>query len=61
MWISGLEREGDELHFDVVTSDVLPEIVRHLVLAGAQVFHVSPEATSLEDVFVRIVGEDRGL
>jgi ABC-2 type transport system ATP-binding protein len=60
-WTSALVRDGDELHFDVASSDAVPAIVRHLVGAGADVHRVSPEPTSLEDVFVRIVGEDRGL
>jgi ABC-2 type transport system ATP-binding protein len=60
-WTSGLVRQDDELHFEVASFDMLPEIVRHLVNSGADVFQVSPEPTSLEDVFVRVVGEDRGL
>jgi ABC-2 type transport system ATP-binding protein len=60
-WTSALARDGDRLHFDVQSTDVLPEIVRHLVNSGANVFRVSPEPTSLEEVFVRVVGEDRAL
>ena len=60
-WTSALVQDGDRLHFEVQSTDVLPEIVRHLVKCGANVFQVSPEPTSLEEVFVRIVGEDRGL
>ncbi|HEY5061437.1 MAG TPA: ABC transporter ATP-binding protein [Gemmatimonadaceae bacterium] len=60
-WTSALVRDGDELHFDVASSDAVPAIVRQLVGAGADVYRVSPEPTSLEDVFVRIVGDDREL
>ncbi|HEY4218260.1 MAG TPA: ABC transporter ATP-binding protein [Gemmatimonadaceae bacterium] len=60
-WSSGLVQEGDELLFDAESSAVLPEIVRHLVAAGADIFHVSPQPTSLEEVFMRTVGEDRAL
>jgi hypothetical protein len=35
--------------------------VRHLVGVGAEVSQVVTESTSLEDVFLRLVGEDRGL
>jgi hypothetical protein len=40
---------------------VLPEIIRRLASSGAELFQVSPEPTSLEDTFMRLVGEDRGL
>ena len=60
-WTSAMERSGDELHFDVASSDAIPDIVRHLVGAGANVYQVSPQPTSLEDVFMRIVGEDKAL
>ncbi len=61
LWTADLEQQGDELTFDVDSTDVLPDIVRFLVGAGADVFQISPQPTSLEDVFVRIVGEDKGL
>ncbi len=59
-WTSTARRDGDRLHFGVASEAVLPDIVRHLVGAGAQVFRVAPERTSLEDVFVELVGEDAG-
>ncbi|MEO6879100.1 MAG: DUF4162 domain-containing protein [Gemmatimonadaceae bacterium] len=61
LWTAGLEQQGDELTFDVDSTDVLPDVVRFLVDAGADIFQVSPQPTSLEDVFVRIVGEDKAL
>jgi ABC-2 type transport system ATP-binding protein len=60
-WASGLEHEGDELRFDVTSVAVLPNVVRYLVAGGADVYRVAPEATSLEEVFVQVVGEDSGL
>jgi ABC-2 type transport system ATP-binding protein len=66
--VAGLDRwarnpvvTAEELRFDVASDEVLPDIVRHLVSSGADVYRVSPEPTSLEDVFVRLVGEDQGL
>jgi hypothetical protein len=41
--------------------DVLPDVLRHIVAAGADVYEFRPERLSLEDMFVRIMGEDRGL
>jgi hypothetical protein len=46
---------------DVASDDAIPAIVRHLVGVGADVSQVVTESTSLEDVFLRLVGEDRGL
>jgi ABC-2 type transport system ATP-binding protein len=51
----------DEFRFEVRSPDVLPDVVRNLVACGADVFHLALEPTSLEDLFVRLVGEDRGL
>ncbi len=63
--LAGLVRapryEGDQLTFGVPSQDVLPEIVRLLVASGADVYRVTPEPLSLEDLFVKLVGEDRGL
>ncbi|HEY5218740.1 MAG TPA: ABC transporter ATP-binding protein, partial [Gemmatimonadaceae bacterium] len=60
-WTSTARVDADQLQFDIESEDVLPDIVRHLVGAGVDVFRVTPERTSLEDVFVSLVGEDRGL
>ncbi len=60
-WATNPVLEADELRFDVASDAVVPAIVEHLVTSGANVFRVSPQPTSLEDVFVRLVGEDRGL
>jgi ABC-2 type transport system ATP-binding protein len=53
--------EGEQLTFGVSSQDVLPEIVRLLVASGADVYRVTPEPLALEDLFVKLVGEDRGL
>lgn len=60
-WTASAQVDGERLTFGVASEEVLPEVVRHLVDAGADVFRVSPERVSLEDVFVQLVGEDRGL
>jgi ABC-2 type transport system ATP-binding protein len=60
-WTASAQLEGERLSFGVAAEDVLPEVVRHLVEFGADVFRVAPERVSLEDVFVQLVGEDRGL
>ena len=60
-WASAVRLEGDRLTFGVPSSEVLPDIVRHLVAQGADVYEVTPQRLSLEDMFLKIVGEDGGL
>jgi ABC-2 type transport system ATP-binding protein len=60
-WTTTARLDGDQLEFGVASQEVLPDIMRHLVGGGADVFRVTPERISLEDVFVQLIGEDRGL
>ena len=53
--------EGEHLSITALSSDTLPGIFRYLAASGADVNSFVPEKLSLEDVFVRIMGEDRGL
>jgi ABC-2 type transport system ATP-binding protein len=61
LWATGARLEGDELSFGVQSEESVPAVVRFLVEQGCDVFRVSPKPTSLEDRFIRLVGEDRGL
>ena len=60
-WASALRLDGERLSFTVSGTDVLPEILRFLVGRGADVFEVTPQRTSLEEMFLGIVGTDGGL
>ncbi len=60
-WASDIRLDGERLTFAVASADALPEILRYLVGRGADVYEVVPQRTSLEDVFLRIVGTDGGL
>jgi ABC-2 type transport system ATP-binding protein len=60
-WTPSVEAVGEELIFTVPSADMLPDILRYLIRSGADVFGFMPERLSLEDLFVQIVGEDRGL
>lgn len=60
-WGRGPRREGDLLSFTATSHAVLPDILRHLVASGAEVFSFTPQRASLEDLFVSIMGEDPGL
>jgi hypothetical protein len=35
--------------------------LRHLAGSGADIYSFTPERASLEELFVRVMGEDRGL
>jgi ABC-2 type transport system ATP-binding protein len=60
-WTKSAKYEVERVTFSVRSKDVLPEIMRHLVGSGADVYGLTPERVSLEDLFVSIMGEDRGL
>ncbi len=60
-WATSIHAEGERLTLSVSNSDVVPEIVRHLVSGGADVYEVTPQKLSLEELFLQIVGEDGGL
>jgi ABC-2 type transport system ATP-binding protein len=66
--ISGLTRwgktaavEAESLTLNISAETNLPEITRYLVAQGADVFAISPQRTSLEEIFIDTVGKDGGL
>lgn len=66
--VTGLSRWGNPLRVDdervtltASSRDILPDLLRHLVAAGADVYQFTPQRMSLEDLFMSIMGEDRGL
>jgi ABC-2 type transport system ATP-binding protein len=60
-WSSAAQLNGERLTFSTHSASVLPEIIRYLVGSGADVFEVTPKRVSLEDLFLNIMGQDRGL
>jgi ABC-2 type transport system ATP-binding protein len=60
-WGSAARLDGEHLTLIPHSDEVLPEILRYLVAAGADVFEFKAERVSLEDLFLKIMGEDRGL
>jgi ABC-2 type transport system ATP-binding protein len=60
-WTADAQFDDGQLTATVPSREHLPEILRHLVLAGADVYQFTPRQISLEDLFVSIMGEDRGL
>jgi ABC-2 type transport system ATP-binding protein len=60
-WSTSTLVEEEQLTLTARSQDVLPDILRHLVTAGANVYQFTPQRLSLEDLFMKIMGEDRGL
>ena len=60
-WCTSIEKQGDLLTISTKSREVLPEIHRYLAASGADIFSFTPERPSLEELFLEIVGEDRGL
>jgi len=60
-WTDSAHLDGEHLTLSVNSMAVIPDILRHLVASGADVFEFKPEHISLEDMFMKIMGEDRGL
>jgi ABC-2 type transport system ATP-binding protein len=60
-WCTSTNLEDELLTLTTRSQEMLPHILRHLVAAGADVYQFTPQRLSLEDLFVKIMGEDRGL
>jgi ABC-2 type transport system ATP-binding protein len=60
-WAASAQVEGERLTFTVTSKEVLPDIVRRLVAHGADILEIAPQRVALEELFVKIMGEDRGL
>ena len=55
------EQDGERFTFSVRSNQTLPLLLRHLVASGADVYEFTPRRVSLEEKFVSLMGEDRGL
>ncbi len=60
-WVSAPRLDADHLSFGVASEDVLPDVVRHLVAEGADVYSLTPERVPLEELFVKIMGGEAEL
>ncbi len=60
-WTTSAVIEEEQLTLTTASQDVLPDVLRHLVAAGADIYQFTPQRLSLEDLFMKIMGEDRGL
>ena len=59
--VSSLKTLADGVIFYIPSMDLLPGIVRFLVGQNVDVYEITPQRLSLEDLFLRIVGPDGGL
>ncbi|HEY5087422.1 MAG TPA: ABC transporter ATP-binding protein [Gemmatimonadaceae bacterium] len=60
-WADGIDVEAEQLRFRVRSKDVLPDIMRYLVASDVDIFGVTQERVSLEQIFVAIMGDDTSL
>ena len=60
-WTTSAQLTGEILIVSTRSMDTLPEILRFLVSSGADVFEFTPRRLSLEESFLKIMGEDQGL
>lgn len=60
-WGKEIQMDREQLHMIIPSDSVLPEITRYLVAQGAEVYAITPNRISLEDIFIETVGKDGGL
>ena len=60
-WTPSVEFESGRLKFSLSSNARLPDVVRYLVSAGADIYEVAPQRLSLEERFLQIVGSDGGM
>ena len=59
-WANSTQLQDDRLTFSTNSMDSLPEILRYLIASNAEVFEFTPQRLSLEESFLKIMGEDPG-
>src|SRR6266705_3917673 len=55
-WSTSTVVNEEQLTLTTRSQDALPDILRHLVAAGADVYQITPQRLSLEDLFLKIMG-----
>jgi ABC-2 type transport system ATP-binding protein len=60
-WGHDIQMDGEFIHMIISSDAVLPEITRYLVDQKANVYALTPNRMSLEDIFIETVGKDGGL
>ena len=60
-WGREIQMDGELIHMIVPNDTVLPEVTRYLVSQNVEVYSITPNRMSLEDIFIETVGKDGGL
>ena len=60
LWGTAIRTNGEHISMVVDDEAALPRINRFLIESGADVFAFSPQKISLEDLFIKVVGEGDG-
>ncbi|HEX7587096.1 MAG TPA: ABC transporter ATP-binding protein, partial [Anaerolineae bacterium] len=60
-WSKEIRADGNQVTLTVASESVLPAINRFLVAQNVEVYALTPQHLSLEDLFIQIVGTDGGL
>jgi ABC-2 type transport system ATP-binding protein len=60
-WGNDVRADGGQVTLTVAEESALPAIARYLVEQKAEVYALTPQHLSLEDLFIQIVGTDGGL
>jgi ABC-2 type transport system ATP-binding protein len=59
-WTDSVQLDEERLTLTTPSRERLPDILRFLVGSGAEVYQFTPQRMSLEELFMNIMGEDRG-
>lgn len=57
-WSQEVRADGEQVWMRLKEEEALPYVNRYLVEGGAMVFYFNPQKISLEDLFLRVVGEE---
>ena len=60
-WGQDIRADGDHLTLAVADETALPDMTRYLVAQGVDVYAITPERISLEEMFIQTVGTDGSL
>jgi len=60
-WGQDIRADGSQVTLTVTDASALPAIARYLVAQNVEVYALTPQRLSLEDLFIQIVGTDGGL
>ena len=60
-WGREIQMDGEFVHMIIASDAVLPDVTRYLVSQNAEVYSITPNRMSLEDIFIETVGKDGGL